>query len=391
MELNYQNESLTENSDILPIKNELPFIKGSLSVCKIEINCYEGDYGKRKIRNPPKSSFGTGFFLKIKHDENENEYQYYLVSCEHVIQKEIIEKNNEILNYSYFYESRRKSIILNTNERFIKEYMTDNNADITIVQILKEDEIPIEFFLEPDYSIKDYKKYRSKEIIIHQFPNAGEQAYSFERITEIKFEDRNKVGLNISNQKTYGTYQKNFGNYIQSNQNKNIGALFIHYKASTQPGSSGSPIMVKGSENVIGVHNSRGDYKKLGYTVDDNRSNFLIDVLEDVQRKEDVEYFKEEYINDHSLTKKNILVIKKHNCIKFQNYKGFNINLKIKEDINNNCYDIKLIFTDILTKEKYFIKKKTNLVEKSFLIFEQLLNKELIITEKENDTLKVKI
>ena len=126
MEENYKKESITENSNILPIKNQLPFIKGSLSVCKIQINCYEEDYGKRDIRFPPKTSFGTGFFLKIKHDENENEYQYYLVSCEHVIQKEIIEKNNEILYYSYFYESRRKSIILNTKERFIKEYMSDN-------------------------------------------------------------------------------------------------------------------------------------------------------------------------------------------------------------------------------------------------------------------------
>ena len=69
--------------------------------------------------------------------------------------------------------------------------------------------------------------------------------------------------------------------------------------------------MVKGSENVIGVHNSNGDYKKYGYIINYNRSNFLIDVLEDVKRKEEVEYFKEEYINDHSLTQKNRLVIKK--------------------------------------------------------------------------------
>lgn len=62
---NYINEAITEYSKIESISPKLGFIKGALSIFKIDITMND------KIKK------GTGFFLKIKSKYSDNFYHYH--------------------------------------------------------------------------------------------------------------------------------------------------------------------------------------------------------------------------------------------------------------------------------------------------------------------------
>ena len=202
---NYIKESLLSESTIYPVSNiiNLNHLKGALSICKIKANFYDDEYGNRDSK-VEKTGFGTGSFIKFR---DGNKFQYFLMTCEHVIQKEIIEKDNQEIELFYHFESISKKITLNRDERFIKEYM-QFGIDVTIVELFQED-VPWQYFLEPEYScINGLDQYLGKNIIIHQFPLASEQCYSISTIDKCERET-------------------------------------MFYKASTQRGSSGSPIILE--------------------------------------------------------------------------------------------------------------------------------------------------
>ena len=111
--------------------------KASRAVCKIITN------GK----------LGTGFFIKIY---MRNYTKFFLMSNEHVIDKNLIE-NKEIIEIHYDYGFKSIKIKLDNNERLINEYKTNYNLDVTTVEILKEDNINDDYFLLPylkDHNIK---------------------------------------------------------------------------------------------------------------------------------------------------------------------------------------------------------------------------------------------
>ena len=243
---NYINEAITEYSKIESISPKLGFIKGALSIFKIDINM------NNKIKK------GTGFFLKIKSKYSDNFYHYYLITNEHVIEKDLIKERQIKFIIYYHFEEIYKEFTINTSETFIKEYNTNENVDITIIQI-KQNEIPSQYFIEPDYNfynnilldeqflkVKDSTK---TDIIIHQFPLGLEQSYSKGNIFEI----------NDSN---------------------------IFYTNSTENGSSGSPIMLIGSEKVIGIHSRKYENQK--------NQGFLLDiVINDKERIEKCDFYEE--------------------------------------------------------------------------------------------------
>ena len=114
----------------------------------------------------------SGFLIKLfKGDED----FFCLMTNEHVITKDII-KNKEKIKFYYDNESKSKEIYLNS-ERFIKEF-TDNNLDITIIEILSKDKITEGFFLFPciDYMI-NYERLLNKEITVIQY-RGGKLSYS---------------------------------------------------------------------------------------------------------------------------------------------------------------------------------------------------------------------
>ena len=138
---------------------------------------------------------------------------------EHIITKEIIKQRKTITIY-YDSESIVKEIDLNPDERFIKEFKTELNIDATFIEIIPKDKIEKNYFLLPllEY-MNEFNDLINKEITIIQYPLGGKLSYSNGIIKEInKYE-------------------------------------FTHL-ASTKSGSSGSPVFLKDTYQVIGIHKS---------------------------------------------------------------------------------------------------------------------------------------
>jgi len=173
------------------------------SVCKIIIN----------------NSNGTGFLIKLF--KNKKDF-YCLMTNEHIITRQMI---NSKIKITIFFDgqSERREIILDENIRFIKEY-TNNNIDITIIEIIKEDNINKKYYLFPyigEYNLKN------ENIYIVQFPH-GNLSYSKGQILEI---DNNEITHN----------------------------------AHTKHGSSGSPIFLENTTKVIGIHKQGSNISKENY------------------------------------------------------------------------------------------------------------------------------
>ena len=86
------------------------------------------------------NEFTTGFFLKLKRNEN---YFYCLMTNAHNINQN-----------------------LNNNKIFIKQY-TKNNLDIIVIEILKKDNINDNYFLLPN--LNQNINYINKKIYIVQY------------------------------------------------------------------------------------------------------------------------------------------------------------------------------------------------------------------------------
>ena len=141
---NYKTQEIIANNPLNKINIELyNVIK---SVCKIITNI----------------GSGTGFLIKLY--KNKNEF-FCLMTNEHMLKKEMI-KSNEKITIFYDAQNERKETILNPNLRYIKEYR-NINLDITIIEILKEDDINKKYFLLP--YIGEYNLI-NRNIYIVQFP-----------------------------------------------------------------------------------------------------------------------------------------------------------------------------------------------------------------------------
>ena len=111
-----------------------PYIANvSKSICKI------------KIENGTKIISGIGFLLKIEIDQ---ESFYCLMSNEHVINQDII-NNNTIIYIYYDNEFKIVNIKLDKNKRYTKTFK-DIGLDITVVEILDDDNISKDYYLLND-------------------------------------------------------------------------------------------------------------------------------------------------------------------------------------------------------------------------------------------------
>ena len=176
-----------------PLQKLKPIAKPSKSVCKLII---------------PPNQLGSGFLIKFFKGE---EPFYCLMTNEHVVTKKMVENKIKIDVY-YDSEDKNKEIVLNSDERFIKDFK-DITIDATVIQILPKDNISNDYFLLPQKDFMDnYDKFIGKEITILQYPQ-GEMNFADGTILERTPLDRAK-------------YE------------------FV-YDASTAEGSSGSPIFLK--------------------------------------------------------------------------------------------------------------------------------------------------
>ena len=195
---NIINEVYQKNSQINQIKNISNISKGTV---KIETK---------------HSSFGSGCFLKL--ERNKKPF-YCLITNQHVINSEMVEKKEKITIY-YDNEKKNISISLNRDKRIIVCFQEVNNLDVIIIEMNegKINDKKNNYFLTPNMNYSSpFEKYKDKDIQLIQYPLGGNLSYSEGKISAIK---------------------------------ENI---FLH-NSSTQKGSSGSPIVFKGEETVIAIH-----------------------------------------------------------------------------------------------------------------------------------------
>ena len=204
------NECLLEQSTPLETVDRI-IANVSRSICKLKI---ETTFG---------TIIGTGFLLSF---QIEQEMFYCLISNEHVIKSEFL-KNNINIYISYDNEFKSTTINLNNNKRYMKTF-TDINLDMTIVEILKEDNISKVFFLHQEVEERLNNDLINNSIYIPQYPGGKELMNAKGKIKEInKYE-------------------------------------FTHL-ANTEQGSSGSPIFLENSISVIGIHKQSDINKKENY------------------------------------------------------------------------------------------------------------------------------
>ena len=221
------------------LKDSLPFEKISddlsnisKAICKIKIETKLGRI------------IGTGFLLKFNIDQ---EMFYCLISNEHVIKSDIIQNNNIIIYISYDNEFKYVNIKLGNKKRYIKSFI-DNELDITVVEILNEDNIIKDYFLFPELENKINNKLINNKIYIPQYAGGKELV--------------NRRGII-----------------------KEINRYEFTHLVNTEKGSSGSPIFLENSIKVIGIHKEGNTVKQENYG--DFLYPAIIIIKEDIRRKRD--------------------------------------------------------------------------------------------------------
>ena len=195
------------------------------SICKIKI-------GEKQ---------GTGFFCKIPFPDK-NKMLKVLITNNHVINKDILYKNNSKI--SIYIEEEKQIRELNLNNR-IKYTKKKEEYDITIIEIKEDD--GINNFLELDDKIindiienkNENVKYLDKTFYIIQYAD-GDLSVSY------------GVLFRISEDKKYE----------------------FNHKCSTKGGSSGSPILTL-KNKVVGLHTGGNKVNNLGTFLNEPIKDFI--------------------------------------------------------------------------------------------------------------------
>ena len=233
---NIQNEKPSINSQKSGRINEK--VLDSSQMTSIEKELYSVFPSICKIEIP--NGKATGFLIKLNKG---NKDFFCLLTNEHVIQNTMIESNEQITIY-YNTESKHITIKLDPLERYINY---NKDFDVTILEILPEDKINKDYFLLP-YTDSDYLLvYRN--ICIPQFPR-GE--FSFSK-----------------------------GNIIKLDGNE------LTHTASTDQGSSGSPILLENTNIVVGIHKQGNKNKNIQENYGTLLSPIIVFLQKDNNRKQE--------------------------------------------------------------------------------------------------------
>ena len=205
-ELNIKKESIIEGHGNPITKNEIfNLFKLEKSMCKISYETIKGKKGK-----------GSGFFCEM----NNFPIKYALFTNNHVLNELNIEIGNTI-HFEYLDNS-----ILSEKKIKIKEnrkVFTNKELDYTCIEILESDGIKEYFEIDPKLLKYDKNNLKDNDIFILQYPNGNDLSFSYGKI--LLLEDN-----------------------------------IIRHSASTDHGSSGSPIIRRSKDNyIIGLH--YGGYK----------------------------------------------------------------------------------------------------------------------------------
>ncbi len=222
-----------------------------------------------------KDESGTGFFCRIPFPDNYTLLPV-LITCNHVLSKKHISKGKTIK----LMIDNKPNFLLIDESRMV---YTNRSKDITLIEIKRNDNINLEYFLEVDKNLnnnENYASYIGIPVYILHFEKGKEQRYSEGVILEIK-------GSGI------------------------IGHYKFFYSCSTDKGSSGGPIINSSNFKVIGLHHG---YKKskdlnegtlIGNTIKEfysfNKNKYLSNLEHKSQIKEndDNDYRREKIIYDN--------------------------------------------------------------------------------------------
>ena len=186
---------------------------------------------------------GTGFFLKR---QIQNEFKYFLITCEHVITKYDVNSKIPIqLYYGKKSNEKKKIIVLDYTKRFIACFGGEEK-DVTVIEILKSDNIPEDKYLMADLNYKyGYNIYKNCKLFLAGYPD--DPMYQNER-------------------------------HISSGEIKSIKGFEFEHSIDTRPGSSGAPICLIENLRLIGIH-KRGDKIKAI-----NRGTFIGVILNELEK-----------------------------------------------------------------------------------------------------------
>ena len=179
---------------------------------------------------------GTGFFFEQNISSIKYYNKYFLMTNNHVLNDDFIDDKDELVIY---HKNKEKIIPLKNRIKY-----TNKKLDFTIIEILKEDSIfsEIEYFFTIDNYIMNNNSesnYLKKDICIFQYPDGGELSF-----------DKGEI--------------------------KSIDDYKIKHLVSTNPGSSGSPILLLTNFKIIGIHKAGNKNK------DDNLGIFMKNILNDI-------------------------------------------------------------------------------------------------------------
>ncbi len=172
---------------------------------------------------------GTGFFMKIEINKN---ILKFLFTCHHIISENNIKSQGLIsLVYGKKGQETKNALILSKEKRNI---ITFPNEDVTMIEIIEEDNIAADKYLSPNLSyIHGYDKYIDNYYYLAGYPNDyDERCSSSGKIIKLKEE-------------ILPDYK------------------FVH-TLHTKPGSSGSPLCNELCE-VVGIHTSGNASRKINY------------------------------------------------------------------------------------------------------------------------------
>ena len=188
-----------------------------------------------KIKIDEINKQGTGFFCKIPFPD-ENNMLKVLITNNHIINEDILYKENQKI--SIYIKEEKKERFLNLNNR-IKYTNHEKQYDITIIEIKDTDEI--NNFLELDKNIlndilKDENEnddYKDKTFYIIQYPE-GELSVSYGIISNICLDKKYKfthlcgTKAGSSGSPILNLKNKLIGIHLETNKSKNFGT-FLNY------------------------------------------------------------------------------------------------------------------------------------------------------------------
>ena len=172
---------------------------------------------------------GTGFFTKIPF---KNKLLPVLITNNHIINENDI-KNNVTITFDLNNDKKLRTIELN-NDRL---RYTNEKLDVTIIEIKENKDKLNNECLELDDNIIDY--FESNQ---NKNPNYLNSKYSNESIYIINYPKDKDIVV------SYGKSPELYESEIK------------HY-CSTEPGSSGSPILLINNQKLIGIHHRSSDYE----------------------------------------------------------------------------------------------------------------------------------